>query len=100
MINFHQLFASKNFFYYQHIIYNFNLVHNVLYRIVHNVKEQTNDDNYKFTEFDIFQIIQHVNKYILWTKTLIDIDTYLEAVHDTFFSELNISFKNKLSNLF
>jgi hypothetical protein len=100
MINFHLLFSSKNSSDYQHIIYDFTLIRNVLYRIVHNAKEQINEDKYKFTEFEIFKIIQHTNKYILWTKTLIDIDTYLEAVHDTFFSELNIGFKNKLSEIF
>lgn len=99
-IDFNKIFNPINEVHYGEIIKEHSLIRNVLYCILDDIYTQIKRKNYKFTEIEIFKILNHANKYIIDCKTLLDLDVYLYAVHDTFFSDMDINFKKSLEKLF
>jgi len=100
LIDFNKIFNPINEVHYGNIIKDHSLIRNVLYCILDDIYTQIKTKNYKFNEIEMFKILNHANKYIIDCKTLLDLDVYLYAVHDTFFSDMDISFKKSLEKLF
>ena len=99
-IDFNKIFNPINEVHYGDIIKDHSLIRNVLYCILDDIYTQIKKKEYKFNEIEMFKILNHANKYIIDCKTLLDLDVYLYAVHDTFFSDMDISFKKSLEKLF
>ena len=74
------------------------LFEQILLRIIKRIKLQT-PDNYIFSDYDIIKIVNFANQSMHQFNKLLDLDKYFYCIHKTFYSDLDISFKNDLFNL-